>query len=127
MPKGRSGHWAQRQGRSCGCVGCEEVARGPTFVYPKAVLERLAGQRAESGEPKALAKNTEKTLVETPVKTPVKILAILKDHPEYSLADVAAAIGLSLSAVERAAAKLVKLGKLRRVGPSKGGYWEILG
>jgi ATP-dependent DNA helicase RecG len=97
-----------------------------TFTYPKAVLERLSGQRAESGEPKTRVKSTGKTLVETPVKTPVKILAILKDHPEYSLADVAAAIGKSISAVERAAAKLVKSGKLRRVGPAKGGHWEIL-
>ncbi|QDT53891.1 hypothetical protein Pan44_19170 [Caulifigura coniformis] len=88
------------------------------FSYPKSVLERLDGDRAGSGE--------QKTRVETPGKTPVKILAVLKDHPEYSLAEVAAAIGKSLSAVERAAAKLVKSGKLRRVGPAKGGHWEIL-
>lgn len=60
------------------------------------------------------------------MKTPVEILAVLKDHPEYSLAEVATAIGKSLSATERAAAKLVKSGKLHRVGPAKGGHWEIV-
>jgi ATP-dependent DNA helicase RecG len=96
------------------------------FSYPKSVLERLDGEPAESGEPKTRVNSKGKTLVETPVKTPVKILAVLKDHPEYSLAEVAAAIGKSLSAVERAAAKLGKSGKLRRIGPAKGGHWEIV-
>lgn len=95
------------------------------FTYPKAVLDRLAGEEAESGEPKTRVKSEVKTLVETPVKTPGKILAVLKDHPEYSLAEVAAAIGKSLSAVERAAGKLVQSGKLKHVGPAKGGHWEV--
>lgn len=90
------------------------------------ILERLDGDRAGSGEPKTRVKSAGKTLVETPVKMPVKILTILKDHPEYTLTEVAAAIGKSLSAVERASAKLVKAGKLRRVGPAKGGHWEVL-
>ena len=39
---------------------------------------------------------------------------------------VATKIEKSLSAVERASAKLVKDGKLRYVGPQKGGHWEVL-
>jgi len=31
----------------------------------------------------------------------------------------------SLSTVERATSKLVNEGTLRRVGPKKGGFWEI--
>ena len=67
-----------------------------------------------------------KTPVETPVKTPVKILDYLRKNPNDTLADVASAIGKSLSAVERASSKLVKEGKLRFVGPAKGGHWEVL-
>ncbi len=67
-----------------------------------------------------------KTLVKTLVKTPVLILAQLADDPHQSLADIAPLIGKSLSAVERACSKLVKSGKLRFVGPKKGGYWEIV-
>lgn len=72
----------------------------------------------------------EKTPVETPVKTPVKtpeqILATLAADPELTLAALATSVGKSLSAVERATAKLVKEVKIRFVGPRKGGNWEVL-
>lgn len=67
-----------------------------------------------------------KTLVKTPVKTPDAILKYLTDNPSMTLAEVAAQTGKSLSAVERASAKLVKAGKLKYVGPQKGGHWEVL-
>ncbi len=70
------------------------------------------------------------TRVETPVKAPVEtpelILAALRAKPDWTLAELAHSIGKSLSAVERATAKLVKDGKLRFVGPKKGGHWEVL-
>jgi ATP-dependent DNA helicase RecG len=67
-----------------------------------------------------------KTLLETPVKTPEAILQYLADKPDMTLAEVAARMGKSLSAVQRASAKLVKDGKLKYIGPQKGGYWEVL-
>ena len=66
------------------------------------------------------------TAVKTAVKTPAKILALLEDHPSMTLAEVAAQIGLSQRAVELASSKLVKAGRLRYVGPQKGGHWEVL-
>src|SRR5471032_900373 len=70
--------------------------------------------------------NAGKTPVETPVKTPIAVLQSLAANPTKTLAEVAAETGKSLSAVERASAKLVKDGKLKYVGPKKGGHWEIL-
>ncbi|MEF8735378.1 MAG: winged helix-turn-helix transcriptional regulator [Candidatus Accumulibacter necessarius] len=64
--------------------------------------------------------------VETLAKTPEKILAALKARPDLTLAELASSIGKSLSAVERATAKLVKEERLRFVGPKKGGHWEVL-
>jgi predicted HTH transcriptional regulator len=61
----------------------------------------------------------------TPVKTPVKILQLLEEQPELSLAELAVLIGKSASAIERASTKLVKAGKLRRIAPPKGGRWEV--
>ncbi|MFM9972576.1 MAG: ATP-binding protein [Burkholderiales bacterium] len=66
------------------------------------------------------------TPVETRVKTPVKILQQLKANPKMTLAELADAIGLSLSAVERASSNLVKSGQLRYVGPKRTGHWEIV-
>lgn len=70
--------------------------------------------------------NTPKTRVETPVKTPEQILAIFATDPVATLAEVAARLGKSPSAVERATAKLVKAGRLRHIGPTKSGHWEVL-
>jgi len=43
------------------------------------------------------------------------------------LADVAATIGRSVSAVERAAAKLKTQNRLAYEGPKKGGKWKVIG
>ncbi|MBU4140035.1 MAG: winged helix-turn-helix domain-containing protein [Euryarchaeota archaeon] len=51
---------------------------------------------------------------------------MLDEKPEMTLAEVASKIGKSLSAVERASSKLVKAGRLRFVGPKKGGHWEVI-
>ena len=71
-----------------------------------------------------------KTRVKTPVKTRVKtedqILALLSKHAELSLADVAATIGRSISAVERAVAKLKTQNRLTYEGPKKGGKWKVI-
>lgn len=77
---------------------------------------------ATTTEPSSL-----KTPVKRPVKTPVKILQLLKEKPDLSLAELAVLIGKSVSAIERASAKLVKAGELRRIGPDKGGHWEVGG
>ena len=73
---------------------------------------------------------TLKTRVKTPVKTRVKtadqILALLSTHAELSLADVAATIGRSISAVERAVAKLKTQNRLTYEGPKKGGKWKVI-
>ena len=68
-----------------------------------------------------------KTQGETKSKTPDIILHILSSHPGMTLAEVAERAGKSLSAIERAASKLVKEGRLHHVGPKKGGYWKVQG
>ena len=69
---------------------------------------------------------TEKTSVKTSVKTPVEILRILGLNPNLTLTEVAAEIGKTPRTIELATAKLVKEGKLKYVGPQKGGHWKVL-
>ena len=64
--------------------------------------------------------------LEVPHRTPAHILALLRKQPELTLAEIAQGIGRSVRTVERAAAKLQAEGKLRYVGPNKGGHWEVL-
>ena len=56
--------------------------------------------------------------------TPALVLAALGRQPELTLAEVALQIGRSLRTVERVAAKLQSEGKLRHLGPRKGGRWQ---
>ena len=60
------------------------------------------------------------------MKTSDKILQILKENPQMTLAEVGEVLGKSLSAVERASSKLTKAGLLKYVGPQKGGHWETI-
>ena len=60
------------------------------------------------------------------MKTPHKIIELLRANPQMTLAEVAEEIGRSRRAVERAATKLVSDGRLRYVGPPRGGHWETL-
>jgi ATP-dependent DNA helicase RecG len=66
------------------------------------------------------------TSVKTSVKTPVAMLELLHRNPQMTLAEVAAELGRSVRAIEMASAKLVKAGRLRHIGPQKGGRWEVM-
>ena len=63
--------------------------------------------------------------VETPGKTPGMILGLLRSEPGLSVPELAARIGKSDRAIERAIRKLREAGRLVRVGPDKGGHWEV--
>ena len=62
-----------------------------------------------------------------PVKTSVKLLAALKGNAQLSIPDLASKIGVTTRSIERNIQTLQKQGRLRRVGPDKGGHWEVLG
>ena len=87
----------------------------------KALGEQDAKRLSGSDSQKTAVKATVKTAVKTSVKTPEKILQLLEVNPAMTLAQVAAEIEKSLRAVELASSKLVKAGRLRYVGPQKGG------
>jgi ATP-dependent DNA helicase RecG len=88
--------------------------------------QHLAAALGEQEARHLLGSESQQTSVKTAVKTPVKILELLKGNLFMTLAQVAAKIEKSLRAVELASSKLVKEGRLKYVGPQKGGHWEIL-
>ena len=59
-------------------------------------------------------------------KSSEKILSLLKTEPELAAREIARRIGISPRAVEKQIAKLRQGGKIRRIGPAKGGHWEVL-
>ncbi|MBQ9883860.1 MAG: winged helix-turn-helix transcriptional regulator [Bacteroidaceae bacterium] len=58
-------------------------------------------------------------------KSREKILELLAENPKLTIAGLSAAIGIGAKAVEKQLAKLRADGRLRRVGPAKGGHWEL--
>jgi len=66
------------------------------------------------------------TQLKTRGKTPDRILHLLADAPDLSIPELAERIGKSASAVERAIRKLREAGRLERIGPDKGGRWQVL-
>ena len=55
-----------------------------------------------------------------------KIISLLLEDPMLSATAVATRIGISSKAVEKHFARLKADGILRRIGPDKGGRWEVI-
>ncbi|HWR91673.1 MAG TPA: winged helix-turn-helix transcriptional regulator [Desulfobacterales bacterium] len=58
-------------------------------------------------------------------KTSGKILAALKEDGYLTIPDLASMIGVTNRSIERNIKKLQEQNRLRRIGPAKGGYWEV--
>ena len=55
-----------------------------------------------------------------------KILAILAERPEATIPELAREIGVVARTIERGLKVLQKQDRLKRIGPAKGGRWEVL-
>ncbi len=63
---------------------------------------------------------------ETTQKTTQKILEIIKENPRITKRELASLIGISENGIKFDINSLKKNRLLKRVGPDKGGYWEVL-
>ena len=59
-------------------------------------------------------------------KSVEKILKLIKGNPQITVKELTTLIGLSRRGVEKNIKKLQSQNILRRVGPDKGGHWEIV-
>ena len=64
---------------------------------------------------------------ETVEKTVEKILSAMRGNPSITQQQLVEAIGLSRRGIEWQLNQLKAKGIIRRVGPDKGGHWEVLG
>ena len=109
----------------------------------RVILKRPA---AEPGVEKTMVKTMVNTMVKSRVESSVesrvkssvkrrarklssaeKIIAYLTDNPSAAAHELSIAVKLSVRGVEWHIKALVKSGKLRHVGPSRGGHWEVIG
>jgi len=54
------------------------------------------------------------------------IIRLIRQNPNITMSEIASSVGISAKAVEKQIARLKKDGVLVRIGPDKGGSWEIV-
>jgi ATP-dependent DNA helicase RecG len=69
---------------------------------------------------------TEKSSEKSSQKSSQKILELVAADDKITTQEMANKLGISRRAVAKTIAKLQSAGILRRVGPDKGGHWEII-
>ena len=85
-----------------------------TFILPTTKARQRRGGSADETPEKSSEKSSE------------KILHHLRAAPTLSAKALAEKLSVSSRAVEKQIDLLKKEGSLRRIGPAKGGHWEVL-
>ena len=90
-------------------------------VYDTATNEKVS-ITVHRKEPPALTEGSG----EGSEKSSEKILALVRIDSALSSRQMAIRLGIVPRAVEKQIAKLRKEGRLTRVGPTKGGHWDVI-
>lgn len=92
---------------------------------PSSDFKILAGIFVATFRRKGVENGVEKG-VEKISENEQKIISLIKDNPSISKAEMVKMGKISRKAVEYNIEGLKRKGAIRRVGPTKGGYWNIL-
>jgi ATP-dependent DNA helicase RecG len=96
--------------------------------YDQSRLEMLLPKELPEGRDveKGVEKSSYESSYESSQKTDGKILALLSQNPALSAKQLGERLHISSRAVQKQLASLKGQGRLRRIGPDKGGHWEVL-
>ena len=98
----------------------DQLAEATPFVEFMLGALKLALLEAESaGGSKGSEESAEQSSEETP------LLLLLKAKPQLTGRQAAEKLGISQRAVEKQLSRLKAAGRVVRVGPNKGGYWQV--
>jgi len=67
-----------------------------------------------------------KTREKTRGKTREKIITLIKENKSITIQELSDILGISVKGIEWQIANLKKQGIIKRIGPAKGGHWEII-
>jgi len=88
------------------------------------------GEKIEEGAEKVAGKVVEKVaekVVEKLTSNQRKIIEAIAGNPSISAKELAVLVGISHRKTQSNLAKLKSVGILKRIGPDKGGHWEVPG
>ncbi|MHB2155005.1 RNA-binding domain-containing protein [Calditrichota bacterium GD2] len=113
----------------------EEVGSGMRNVY-KYLPHYAKGATAEflDGEPfktiiklgETSEKMSEKVSEKMSEKMSEKIISLISKNPKITAAEMAKALGKSSRTIERKIRELKQNNRIKRIGPDKGGYWQVI-
>jgi ATP-dependent DNA helicase RecG len=90
-----------------------------SYEYLKLAQEKISRSEKE-------AERLVERLAEGLVESQRKILELIKTNPYVSKRELSSKIGISTTAIDKNIKTLKKKGLLKRIGPAKGGHWEII-
>ena len=67
-----------------------------------------------------------KTAQKTTQKTAQKVMGLIRHNPEITRRELAMELGMTDSGIKYHLKKMQAKGLIRRVGPDKGGHWEVV-
>jgi ATP-dependent DNA helicase RecG len=95
---------------------------GGTSVYIQRETE------SQETEAETTQKSTLKSTLKGTLKgTSKKLVDIVEDKPNITISQVAELLQMNIRGIAKHFQKLQQQGILRRIGPDKGGHWEVLG
>lgn len=122
------GEGVDRMCRELSATGTKEPQYNlVAFIMKATVWANILDTGQNSDAPRhKIAQNDQKATRKRPESDQIKvILELVKANPQISRAEISEKTGLHDSSVKRRLKTLVDRGMLRRIGPDKGGYWEI--
>ena len=91
------------------------------------VTDIIAGKRPRTLKAKGESQGGKKKAVSKGgKKTADRLLELIRGNPKITFAEMSSATGISRSAIQKHIERLKDAQRLRRVGPDKGGHWEVI-
>lgn len=109
--------------------------KGPDMITREELAALLKGgafeaKVAKAGQQQELDHSTQdsdqKSSLKSSLKTRDRILAAIETTPSITLPELATRLDLSLAGIKKNIRLLQTEGSLRRIGPDKGGHWEVV-
>lgn len=95
------------------------------FAYSEEALKVLGEQSANKNNGEVAGKVAGK-VADKLTRNQVNVLSLIEANPQITVAEMVSKLGLSDSGLRKIISTLKALGKIKRIGSDKTGYWKIL-
>jgi len=81
--------------------------------------------RKELGNAGSAEKSTQKSTQKSAQKSTQKIIELMQNDPAITITDLALRVGITEWAIKKQIRKMKAQGRIQRIGPDKGGHWQV--